>query len=75
MRSRVGRFRESSRIRMLTEPYVTRFEGTLVVLLVEELTSVEVKALLSANPLVLEENAFRSELEVDSKLSSYKATG
>ena len=60
---------------MLTETYVTRFEGTLVVLLVEELTSVEVKALLSANPPVLEENAFRSELEVDSKLSSYKATG
>ena len=47
---------------MLTNSYATRFEGTLVVLLVEELHSGDVRALLSANSLVLEENVLRSEL-------------
>ena len=39
----------------------SRLEGTLVVLLVEDVHSVDEKARFSANPLVLEESVFRSE--------------
>ena len=73
--SRVCRFRQRSGIRMLTEPYATRLEGTLVVLLVEDVQSVDVKARFSANPLVLEVNVFRSELWVITNDSRYNATG
>lgn len=60
---------------MLTEPYFTRLEGMLVVLLVEDVHSVAEKARFSANPLVLEETVFRSELYIITNSSNYNATG
>lgn len=73
--SRVHGFRQRSAIRMLTEPYFSRLEGTLVVLLVEDVHSVDEKARFSANPLVLEVSVFRSELYIITENSNYNATG
>ena len=73
--SRVYGFRQRPGIRMLTEPYFTRLEGMLVVLLVEDVHSVAEKARFSANPLVLEVSVFRSELYIVTNSSNYNATG
>lgn len=73
--SRVCGFRQRSEIRRLTEPYFTRLEGMLVVLLVEDVHSVDEKARFSANPLVLEETVFRSELCIITNNSNYNAAG